>query len=102
MAQTEHLPIYKAAYDLCLHLEQVVGRFGRAHREVTGEHYHRECLACGARWLEQVRAGTAPLAPRLVAARTAFALPSALREFRDTLSRNGRRPRNRDQADPGF
>jgi hypothetical protein len=22
-------------------------------REVTGEHYHRECLACGARWLEQ-------------------------------------------------
>ncbi len=22
MAQTEHLPIYKAAYDLCLHLEQ--------------------------------------------------------------------------------
>jgi hypothetical protein len=28
MAQTEHLPIYKAAYDLCLHLEQAVGRFG--------------------------------------------------------------------------
>lgn len=22
-------------------------------REVTGNHYHRECLACGARWLEQ-------------------------------------------------
>ena len=24
MAQTEHLPIYKSAYDLCLYLEQVV------------------------------------------------------------------------------
>ena len=27
--------------------------FDRDCREVTGEHYHRECLACGARWLEQ-------------------------------------------------
>ena len=24
MAQTEHLPIYKRTYDLCLYLEQVV------------------------------------------------------------------------------
>ena len=24
MAQTEHLPIYKHTYDLCLYLEQVV------------------------------------------------------------------------------
>ena len=24
MAQAEHLPIYKASYDLCLYLEQVV------------------------------------------------------------------------------
>ena len=24
MAQTEHLPIYKAAYDLCLYFEQIV------------------------------------------------------------------------------
>jgi hypothetical protein len=30
MAQTEHLPIYKAAYDLCLHLEQAgAGSVGR-------------------------------------------------------------------------
>ena len=36
MAQTEHLPIYQAAYDLCLHLEQAVGRFGRAHRYGLG------------------------------------------------------------------
>jgi hypothetical protein len=30
MAQTEHLPIYKASYDLCLYLEQVVAKFARA------------------------------------------------------------------------
>ena len=27
MAQTEYLPIFKASYDLCLHLEQVVAKF---------------------------------------------------------------------------
>jgi len=27
--------------------------FDRDCRPVTGDHYHRECLACGARWLEQ-------------------------------------------------
>jgi hypothetical protein len=27
--------------------------FDRDCRQVTGEHYPRECLACGARWLEQ-------------------------------------------------
>jgi hypothetical protein len=27
--------------------------FDRDCREVVGEHYHRECLACGARWIEQ-------------------------------------------------
>jgi hypothetical protein len=27
--------------------------FDRDCGEVTREHYHRECLACGARWLEQ-------------------------------------------------
>jgi hypothetical protein len=36
MAQTEHLPIYKASYDLCLYLEQVVAKFGRAHRYGLG------------------------------------------------------------------
>jgi len=29
MAQTEHLPIYKRAYDLCLYFEQLVGNFPR-------------------------------------------------------------------------
>ena len=27
--------------------------FDRDCGEVIGEHYHRECRACGARWLEQ-------------------------------------------------
>ena len=27
--------------------------FDRDCREVVGTHYHRECRACGARWLEQ-------------------------------------------------
>jgi hypothetical protein len=36
MAQSEHLPIYKAAYDLCLHLEQVVQGFSRSHRYTLG------------------------------------------------------------------
>lgn len=36
MAQTEHLPIYKASYDLCLHLEQMVAKFARSHRYGLG------------------------------------------------------------------
>ena len=31
MAQTEHLPIYKTTYDLCLYLEQIVQHFSRYH-----------------------------------------------------------------------
>lgn len=36
MARTEHLPIYKQAYDLCLYIEQVVGGFGRYHKYTIG------------------------------------------------------------------
>jgi hypothetical protein len=36
MAQTEHLLIYKAAYDLCLYLEQVVHQFSRYHKYTLG------------------------------------------------------------------
>jgi len=32
MAQTEHLPLYKAAYDLCLYFKQVVRNFSRYHK----------------------------------------------------------------------
>ena len=31
IAQAEHLPIYKASYDLCLYVEQVVPGFSRYH-----------------------------------------------------------------------
>jgi len=36
MAQTEHLPIYKSAYDLCLYFEQVVRNFSRYHKYSIG------------------------------------------------------------------
>jgi hypothetical protein len=36
MAQSEHLPIYKASYDLCLYLEQVVRGFPRYHKYALG------------------------------------------------------------------
>jgi hypothetical protein len=36
MAQTEHLPIYKAGYDVCLFLEQTVVKFARTHRYGLG------------------------------------------------------------------
>jgi len=34
--RSEHLPIYKQAYDLCLYLEQVVQGFSRYHRYAIG------------------------------------------------------------------
>ena len=37
MAQTEHLPIYKAAYDLCLYFEQIVRNFSRYHKYSLGQ-----------------------------------------------------------------
>src|SRR2546425_2663724 len=36
MAQAEHLPIYKASYDLCLYLEQVVRSFSRYYKYTLG------------------------------------------------------------------
>ena len=36
MARTEHLPIYKATYDLCLHLDRVVRGFPRYHKYSLG------------------------------------------------------------------
>lgn len=32
MAHTEHLPLYKAAYDLCLYFEEIVRNFSRYHK----------------------------------------------------------------------
>ena len=36
MARTEHLPIFKGTYDLCLYLEQVVHVFSRYHKNTLG------------------------------------------------------------------
>ena len=36
MAQTEHLPIYKGSYDLCLYFEQLVHNFSRYHKYSLG------------------------------------------------------------------
>jgi hypothetical protein len=36
MARTEHLPIYKSAYELCLYFEQVVHNFSRYHKYSLG------------------------------------------------------------------
>jgi hypothetical protein len=36
MARAEHLPIYRASYDLCLYLEQVVHSFSRSHKYTLG------------------------------------------------------------------
>jgi len=36
MARSEHLPIYKASFDLCLYLEQVVRSFSRCHKYGLG------------------------------------------------------------------
>ena len=36
MAQTEHLPICKSAYDLCLYFEKIVINFSRYHKYSIG------------------------------------------------------------------
>ncbi len=36
MARSEHLPIYKASYDLCLYFEQIVRGFSRYHKYGLG------------------------------------------------------------------
>ena len=36
MAHTDHLPIYRAAYDLCLHVEQAVRKFPRYQKYTVG------------------------------------------------------------------
>jgi hypothetical protein len=37
MAQTEHLPIYKGAYDCCLYFEQLVRNFPRYQKYSIGQ-----------------------------------------------------------------
>jgi len=49
MAHTEHLPIYKAAYDLCLWLEQVVRGLPRHHEPQDSAASSRECARVASR-----------------------------------------------------
>ena len=44
MARSEHLPIYKASYDLCLYFEQVVHGFSRYHKYAIGSHLREGAL----------------------------------------------------------
>jgi len=47
MAQTEHLPIYKSAYDMCLYIEKIVLNSSRYHKYSIGadlRNYTREIL----------------------------------------------------------
>jgi len=37
MARSEHLPIYKRTYDLCLYFEQIVRNFSRYHKYSLGQ-----------------------------------------------------------------
>jgi four helix bundle protein len=37
VAQADHLPIYKRAYDLCLYIEQIVRNFSRYHKYSLGQ-----------------------------------------------------------------
>jgi hypothetical protein len=41
MARHEHLPIYKAALDLCVYLEKIIRHFDRHHRYVIGADLRR-------------------------------------------------------------
>ena len=36
MARSEHLPIYRASYDLCLYIKQLVQKFSRYHKYAIG------------------------------------------------------------------
>ena len=46
MARYEHLPIYRAAFDLAVHVEKIVRSFGRYHKYSLGTEL-RERLADG-------------------------------------------------------
>jgi hypothetical protein len=46
MAKTEHLPIYKCSYDLCLYLERVVHGFSRYHKYSLGADLRDAACRC--------------------------------------------------------
>ncbi len=44
MARSEHLPIYKASYDLCLYFDLIVRNFSRYHKYTIGTHMREGAL----------------------------------------------------------
>lgn len=44
MARYEHLPIYKAAYDLFIESLQITKTFPRDYRYTLGEHFHNTAI----------------------------------------------------------
>jgi hypothetical protein len=43
MARYEHLPIYREAYDLTVHIEKIVQNFGRYHKYTLGTDLRNKC-----------------------------------------------------------
>ena len=46
MAHYEHLPIYKAALDLCVYFEKIVRNFDRHHKYTIGSDLRRLSIRC--------------------------------------------------------
>lgn len=46
MAHHEHLPIYKAALDLCIYFEKIIRHFDRHHKYVIGADLRRLSARC--------------------------------------------------------
>jgi hypothetical protein len=50
MARYEHLPIYKKAMDLAVHMEQIVRNFSRCHKYTLGSELRSmSAIGCDAR-----------------------------------------------------
>lgn len=82
MAQTEHLPIYKRAYDLCLYIEQVVRNFSRYHKPVLSSARARiEGYSLG----QDLRDGTRRVLKLVVRANSRRDRSSALLQIREEV-----------------
>ena len=46
MARSEHLPIYRATFDLCLHLERLTPKLSKAHRYGLGADLRSAARRC--------------------------------------------------------
>jgi len=60
MARFEHLPIYKAAFDLTVHLELLVAGFSRYHKYTLGSEMRNASRAVLQQVLKANHAGSVP------------------------------------------